>query len=163
MRRRAPNAPAGSRHGPGSITAVISPSAASWILPPRLFWTATAAAGWTAVVWGNRIGLITSAEAENAWAVARIAGSLAFVALLGAIAWRVRFSGVVKSLDQIVLVAFLVWNLAVWVPSLISVLPGDFSLPFKIVHVILATGSLAFGAVLFRAAMIAKRTTLAHE
>ncbi len=105
------------------------------------------------MVWGNRIGLITSAEAENAWAVARIIGSLGFVALLGGVAWRVRRSDAVRSADRIVLAGFMVWNLAVWVPSLISVLPGDFSLPFKIVHAALASGSLFFGTVLVTAAV----------
>lgn len=123
----------------------------SWLRAPRLAWTILAAAAWTALVWVNRIGLITTTEAENLWAVARIAGSLGSGAALVVVAWRLYRSGHLRRIDKAVLAGFFVWTATVWVPSLVSVLPGAYSTPFKLVHAFLAATSLLWAGTLVRA------------
>ena len=99
---------------------------------------AAAIALWTLVAWSGRIGLLTSGEGLGAWL--RIGGSL-LVALLAAATL------VIPRLEPIrktALVVFAVFTVLLWARSLIVTWLGDGSLPFKMVHSVLALG---FGAL----------------
>ena len=93
---------------------------------------------WTLVVWFGRIGLI-DADAD-AWMRARLTISLLFGAVLVLLWWRIE---VVRSRAAIVtMIAYAVWMVAVWGPSLVVTLASGSSLGFQIVHTVLATVSL---------------------
>jgi hypothetical protein len=114
----------------------------------RAAWWAAAAAVWTFVVWGNRIGLLTGDEASDPWTWIRVGGSLLFgVALVGiaVLLWRGRS---VAPWMAGVFVAFGVLMLVVWIRSAVTVLSGDESVAFKVVHVVLALVSIWLGMVL---------------
>ncbi len=97
---------------------------------------------WTLVVWLGRIALI-DAEA-GAWMRSRLLISLLFGAVLVLLWWRV---DVVRTRSAIVtLVAYAVWMVAVWGPSLVVTLASGSSLGYQVVHTVLATGSLISAA-----------------
>ena len=52
----------------------------------RVAWWAGAAAVWTFIAWGNRIGLLTGDEASDPWTWIRVGGSLLFGVALAVIA-----------------------------------------------------------------------------
>jgi hypothetical protein len=95
---------------------------------------AVAIAVWTLAAWGGRIGLLTSGEGLGAWA--RIGGSVV-VGLFTALAL------VVPQLDSVrkpALFVFTAWTVALWARSLFVAWAGSGSLPFKLVHTVLAAG-----------------------
>ena len=92
---------------------------------------------WTLVAWGGRIGLLTSGEGLGAWL--RIGGSIA-IGLLAAVALAVPR---LENARKPVLVVFAVFTAAVWTRSLVVNWAGDGSLPFKLVHTVLALGFFA--------------------
>lgn len=120
----------------------------AWLKPPTLVWTVLGTAAWTLVVWGNRIGLLTTTEAQNPWAIARVAGSLLTGTLLVSVGWRIRRTRELTTFDRVVLIGHCIWTAAVWVPSLISVLPGGYVLSFKLVHAVLGIVSILLAAIL---------------
>ena len=95
---------------------------------------------WTLAAWGGRIGLLTEGEA-NAGAWLRIVGSIvvgvvAGVALaLPGLQWLVRPAVWV----------FVAWTAVLWSRSLYVNWTGSGTLPFKIVHTILAVGFAVLG------------------
>ena len=111
-----------------------------------------AAALWTFIAWGNRIGLLTGDEASEPWTWIRVGGSLVLGVALMVIAialWRhTAFSRPMG----LTFIAFGILMLAVWGRSAFSVLTDDESLAFKLVHIALAVISIGFGAVLARIA-----------
>lgn len=92
---------------------------------------------WTAVAWGGRIGLLTGSE--GSWAWARVGGSIAVGAAAAAVLVLRRLAGALKP----VLLAFSVWTVLLWARSLLANWLGSGSLPFKLVHTILALGFFA--------------------
>ena len=102
-----------------------------------------ASAIWTAIVWGSRIRLI-DADA-GWWAQSRIYVSLVFgLALLTMTLAR---RPLVRRTALITMLAYAIWMVIAWIPSLISVLGSSRSIGFQVVHTTLAVGSLTSGAL----------------
>lgn len=92
---------------------------------------------WTAVAWGGRIGLLVGGE--DLWAWVRIGGSIGLALLAGAalvLAPTARWTGWL-------LAVFAGWTFVIWGRSLIVNWIGPGSLPFKLVHTLLAAGFFA--------------------
>ena len=92
----------------------------------------------TLAAWGGRIGLLTEGEA-GPWDWVRIVGSLV-VGLFAAVAL------VVPALEPFrspALVVFAVWSVVLWGRSLVVNWVGSGSLPFKLVHTLLAVAFFA--------------------
>lgn len=103
---------------------------------------------WTLVAWGGRIGLLTSGEGLGAWL--RIGGSIAIGLFAAATLLLPQLEGVRRA----ALIVFAVFTVVLWIRSLVVNWTGDGSMPFKIVHAILAIGffALAWWAVSFATA-----------
>jgi hypothetical protein len=91
----------------------------------------------TLVAWGGRIGLLTSGEGLGAWL--RIGGSL----LVGVFAVATLALPQLEPLRKPALIVFSVFTVVLWIRSLVVNWAGDGSLPFKLVHTILALGFFA--------------------
>ena len=89
---------------------------------------------WTLIAWGGRINLLVGGE--DLWAWARIGGSIILALIVGA--------GLVVSPSsdwtRWGLVAFSVWTVLIWTRSLVVNWLGSGSMPFKLVHTLLAAG-----------------------
>ena len=95
---------------------------------------------WTVAVWASRAGLL---EADaTAFAISRVWVTLALgvLLLIGAARPNHRYTTATMLL-------YAAWMVVVWIPSLVSVLGGDESLAFQLVHVVLALVSLGSGAL----------------
>lgn len=110
--------------------------------------TMLAVAGlWTLFVWVTRLRL-ASADGTTSWLDwARILVSVSFGLILVTLAMRIR-RGTRSQWSAAAMIGFAVWTVVVWVPSLVSVLAGDQTSAFKLVHSFLAIGSLAVGAII---------------
>lgn len=107
-----------------------------------------AAAGiWTLLVWGQRITLLAGAERQDVGSWIRITGSVAFGLILLLLAGLMWGSGSPTQWLAPVSWGFLACTLLVWLPSVISVLPGDGSLAFKAVHMVLAVVSTSVASL----------------
>lgn len=99
---------------------------------------AVAIAVWTLAAWGGRIGLLTSDEGGlGTWI--RIGGSIV-IGLFAAAAL------VIPQLDAArrpALIVFSIFTVVLWVRSMIVNWTGSGSLPFKLVHTVLAVGFFA--------------------
>jgi hypothetical protein len=93
-----------------------------------------AIAVWTLAAWGGRIGLLTSEEGFDAWI--RIGGSL----LIGLFAAATLLIPQLEGVRKPALVLFSLFTVVLWVRSMIVNWTGSGSLPFKLVHTILAIG-----------------------
>lgn len=89
---------------------------------------------WTLVAWGGRIGLLTGAEEWTS--TLRIGGSL----LIGLAAAAVLVFPQLAPMARPVLYLFAAWSVVVWTRGLIVNWSGSGSLPFKLVHTVLAIG-----------------------
>lgn len=98
---------------------------------------AAAIAVWTLGAWGGRIGLLTSGEGSGAWI--RIGGSL----LIGLFAAASLVVPQLQPVRRVALYLFAGFTLVLWTRSLIVNWTGDGSLPFKLVHTVLAVGFFA--------------------
>ncbi len=98
---------------------------------------AVAIGAWTLVAWGGRIGLLTSDEGLGAWL--RIGGSL----VVGGLAVATLLVPQLEPARRAALTLFSVFTVVLWVRSLIVNWIGDGSLPFKLVHTVLALGFFA--------------------
>lgn len=100
---------------------------------------------WTLVAWGGRIGLLTSGEGPGAWL--RIGGSIA----IGLFAAATLLLPQLEGARRPALIVFAVFTVVLWIRSLVVNWTGDGSMPFKIVHTVLAIGffALAWWAVSF--------------
>jgi hypothetical protein len=97
-------------------------------------WIAAAVLVWTAVAWGGRIGLLTDGDG---WSdLLRIGGSL-LVGLATSIALAVPS---LRPRAVPLFYVFFVWTVVLWVRSLVVNWTGTGSLPFKVVHTVLAIG-----------------------
>lgn len=95
---------------------------------------------WTVVVWGNR-ALLLEDNAEW-WPVARIMISLGLGIALAMAALGVHQTQRVSTLAKTLTLSFSAAMFVIWLPAAVSVLFGDYDLPFKVVHTLLAGGSL---------------------
>lgn len=100
---------------------------------------------WTLVAWGGRIGLLSSGEDLGAWL--RIGGSIA----IGLFAAATLLVPQLEGARRPALIVFAVFTVVLWIRSLAVNWTGDGSMPFKIVHTVLAIGffALAWWAVSF--------------
>lgn len=92
---------------------------------------------WTLVAWGGRIGLLTSGEGLGAWL--RIGGSL----VIGIFATAALLVPNLEPARKPALVVFSVFTVLLWIRSLIVNWMGNGSMPFKLVHTVLALGFFA--------------------
>jgi len=98
---------------------------------------AIAIGGWTLLAWGGRIGLL--AGGEGVWAWLRIGGSL----LVGTMAVVcLTFPGL-RWARRPSLLLFAMFTVVLWARSLYVNWVGSGSLPFKVVHSVLALGFFA--------------------
>lgn len=89
---------------------------------------------WTLIAWGGRIGLLTSDEGWGSWL--RIGGSL----LIGLFAAATLVVPRLKPARRPALIVFSMFTVVLWSRSLIVNWAGSGSLPFKLVHTVLAAG-----------------------
>lgn len=110
-----------------------------------------ALAGWTLFVWGNRIRNIVRDEGwVTHW---RMAVAVAFVVvalcLLASVLLAVvvdRGAAVVRLLGSALAVVGSIW----WIVRDLGILLADHSVPFKVVHTVLAVITVALSAWVFR-------------
>ena len=88
----------------------------------------------TLIAWGGRIGLMTGAEGWWSWA--RVGGSLGF----GLLASASLLVPQMVSTRRVLLLAWAFWSIFIWARSLIVNWLGSGSVPFKLVHTVLALG-----------------------
>jgi hypothetical protein len=93
-----------------------------------------AIAVWTLAAWGGRIGLLTSEEGLSAWI--RIGGSL----LIGLFAAASLLIPQLEGARRWALIVFSLFTVVLWARSLIVNWAGDGTMPFKLVHTVLAIG-----------------------
>lgn len=98
---------------------------------------AIAIAVWTLLAWGGRIGLLASGEGVAAWL--RIGGSL----VIGLFAAATLVVPQLEGARRWALIVFSVFTVLLWARSLIVNWVGNGSLPFKLVHTVLALGFFA--------------------
>ena len=99
---------------------------------------------WTLAAWGGRIGLLAEGEADaGAWV--RIAGSI----LVGVVAGAAIALPGLEWLIRPAVWVFVVWTAVLWTRSLYVNWTGSGSLPFKIVHTVLAIGFAVLGWLAF--------------
>lgn len=96
-----------------------------------------AIAVWTLAAWGGRIGLLTSEEGLLAWV--RVGGSL----LVGLFAAATLLIPQLEGARRWALIVFSLFTVILWVRSLIVNWAGGGTLPFKLVHTVLAVGFFA--------------------
>lgn len=106
---------------------------------------AAAIAIWTLVAWGGRIGLLNSDEGVGAWV--RIGGSL----LIGLFTAAALVIPQLETIRRPTLYVFALFTVVLWTRSLVVNWVGDGSLPFKLVHTVLALGF--FGLALWSVAV----------
>lgn len=109
-----------------------------------------AIAVWTLAAWGGRIGLLTADEGIGAWI--RIGGSLVIGLFAAATLLIPRLGSVLKP----ALIVFSVFSVVLWTRSLIVNWIGSGTLPFKLVHTILAVGFFALAWFAFTYALSAE-------
>lgn len=95
---------------------------------------------WTLLAWGGRIGLLTSDEGVGAWV--RIGGSL----LIGLFTAAALVIPRLEPVRRPTLYVFALFTVALWIRSLVVNWTGDGSMPFKLVHTVLALGFFALSA-----------------
>lgn len=98
---------------------------------------AAAVTVWTLVAWGGRIGLLVGDEGPWTWV--RVGGSI----LVGLFAAATLVVPALEGARRPALIVFSVFTVVLWTRSLIVNWVGDGSLPFKLVHTVLALGFFA--------------------
>lgn len=91
---------------------------------------------WTSVAWGGRVGLLAGGEGLGTWL--RIGGSL----LVGLFAAATLVIPQLEGARRWALIVFSVFTVVLWARSLVVNWVGDGTLPFKLVHTVLALGFL---------------------
>lgn len=102
----------------------------------RPFWLGAAVLVWTLLAWGGRIGLLT--DGDGVFDAVRIGGSI----LIGLATAAVLVFPGLRGRANLVLYGFIVWTVGLWARSLIVNWSGSGSVPFKLVHTVLAAGFL---------------------
>lgn len=96
-----------------------------------------AIAVWTLVAWGGRISLLTSGDGWDDWL--RIGGSI----LIGLLAAATLLLAGLESWRKPALIVFSLFTVVLWTRSLIVNWAGGGTMPFKLVHTLLALGFFA--------------------
>ncbi|CAN5855839.1 hypothetical protein BH23ACT4_BH23ACT4_03570 [soil metagenome] len=109
-------------------------------------WLAAGVLLWTAVAWGGRIGLLTDGEG---WTdLLRIGGSL-LLGLVTAIALAVPS---LRPRSTPLFYLFAIWTAGLWVRSVVVTWTRSGSLPFRLVHTVLAAGFFGLAYLVWRLA-----------
>lgn len=111
-------------------------------MPAVRVWLAIAILGWTTLTWAGRIRLLTDAEQTDPANLVRIGGSIAIGLLAAAVVLFLPGGGI----ERWVLTLFAGWSAAIWVRSLVTVWTSPNSLPFRLVHTVLAAGFFVLAA-----------------
>lgn len=98
-------------------------------------------------MWGSRIGLLTGPERADLANWLRIGGSIGFGLTLIFLAMLMWLTESPSGWGTPAAWSFLVFNIAVWLPSVVRVIGGDASTAFKGVHVLLAIGSVGLAVL----------------
>lgn len=105
---------------------------------------AVAIAVWTLAAWGGRIGLLTGDEGGiGTWI--RIGGSIA----IGLFAAATLVVPQLEAARKPALIVFSIFTAVIWIRSMIANWTGSGSLPFKLVHTVLAIGFFALAGWAF--------------
>jgi hypothetical protein len=129
----------------------------------RGWWLAVVFAVWTLVVWGTRIDNVladdTLSTGGQVWRLALALSLVVPAAVLLALLLRQRRGAErVSGAPSAVLTALVAWTVVVWVVRVAGIVSGDRSAGFVAVHVGLALGSVALGAVALRTAGRGRRS-----
>lgn len=89
---------------------------------------------WTLLAWGGRIGLLVGGEGVGSWV--RIGGSI----VIGLFAAATLLFPRLEPVRRPTLVIFALFTIILWARSLYVNWAGSGSLPFKLVHTVLAGG-----------------------
>ncbi len=89
---------------------------------------------WTLVSWGGRIGLLTAAETTDPWSLLRIGGSVVVGLAVAVALW------VAPGRSTALRGVFVAWTVLLWGRSLVVTWIAPPSLPFALVHTVLAVG-----------------------
>lgn len=120
-------------------------------------WLALAVLVWTAVAWGGRIGLLTDGDG---WSdLIRIGGSL-LLGLATAVALAIP---TLRLRSAPLFYSFGIWTVALWLRTMLVNWAGSGSLPFKLVHTILAAGFFILAYLVWRYARESGRTSIGHD
>ena len=113
-------------------------------------WLAAGVLLWTGVAWGGRIGLLTDGDG---WTdLLRIGGSL----LLG-LATAIALAGpTLRSRAAPLCYLFSIWTVGLWLRSMVVNWAGSGSLPFKLVHTVLAVGFFGLAYLVWKVARTAR-------
>lgn len=109
-------------------------------------WLAAGVLLWTGVAWGGRIGLLT--DAEGWFDLLRIGGSL-LIGLVTAIALAVPS---LRTRAAPLFYLFSIWTAGLWLRSMVVTWTGSGSVPFKLVHTVLAAGFFGLAYLVWKVA-----------
>ncbi|MEX1091584.1 MAG: hypothetical protein WEF28_00365 [Acidimicrobiia bacterium] len=113
-------------------------------------WLAAGVLLWTGVAWGGRIGLLTDGDG---WSdLLRIGGSL----LLGLVTVIALAVPSLRSRSAPLFYLFSIWTAGLWLRSMVVNWSGSGSLPFKLVHTVLAAGFFGLAYLVWSAARTAR-------
>jgi hypothetical protein len=118
-------------------------------ITPRSLTPALLLALWTLVVWGGRVHLIwADADLTVTGQVWRTALALSFVGFGAAtvVAWLRARRGSVWRRTALLVRAFVVWTIGVWLVRGTQILLDDHALGFVLVHAVLAAVSIGLAA-----------------
>jgi hypothetical protein len=109
-------------------------------------WLAAGVLLWTGVAWGGRIGLLTDGDG---WSdLLRIGGSL----LLGMVTPIALAVPSLRSRSAPLFYLFGIWTTGLWLRSMVVNWTGSGSLPFKLVHTVLAIGFFLLAHLVWKVA-----------
>jgi hypothetical protein len=119
----------------------------------KSLWLAAGVLLWTGVAWGGRIGLLTDGDG---WTdLLRIGGSL-LIGVVTAIALAVPS---LRPRWTPLFYLFAIWTTGLWLRSMVVTWTGPGSLPFQLVHTILAAGFLGLAYLVWRVARTREEET----
>lgn len=120
-----------------------------------MWWLPGIAGVWTLMIWGSRVRLLTGDEAARTEVWVRIVASLVLGAAVVGVALIARNGGPGRWGLGIV-AGFAVWMTYVWGSSAISVFTNDHSTGFRVVHTVLAAGSIGLAVAALVATIAAE-------
>ena len=121
----------------------------------KTLWLAAGVLLWTAVAWGGRIGLLTDGDG---WTdLLRIGGSL-LIGLATAIALAMPS---LRPRSAPLFYLFAIWTVGLWLRSMVVTWTGSGSLPFKLVHTVLAAGFFGLAYLVWKVARSREEDTAA--
>lgn len=100
-------------------------------------WLGIGVLGWTLLAWGGRVVLLSTGDD---WSdLVRIGGSVVVGVVTALVIWFARSGRVIRP----VVYLFAAWTVVIWGRSMWVNWSGGGTLPFKMVHTVLAVGFLA--------------------